>query len=108
VVDLFAARTGYARAFFESEKATEDLLSDADAIQTGVVHEFEGLTPLCDPAWPDTARRLMKERQIYLPSYMTTQNYYEGCRVAGHFFRQIILPNRQSRARQYKMRESFA
>jgi hypothetical protein len=86
VVDLFTARTGYTREFFETEKATEDELSDADAIQTGIAHEFEGLTPACDPAWPDTAQRVMKEaRHVYLPFYMTSQNYFDACRCAAFF-----------------------
>ncbi|MBR1154812.1 ATP-dependent Clp protease proteolytic subunit [Bradyrhizobium sp. JYMT SZCCT0428] len=53
-IDVFADRTGYSRSFLESEKATEDTLGNTAAVETGIVHEFEGLTPSCDPSWPDT------------------------------------------------------
>jgi ATP-dependent protease ClpP protease subunit len=87
VVDLFTDRTGFQRDWFEREIASEDPLSDADAIQAGFVHHFAGLTPACDPTWPDTAQRVMKEsRNLFLlPSYMTSQNYYEACRCAAFF-----------------------
>ena len=85
-VDLFADRTGFAREWFEREIASEDALSDADAIQTGVVHELEGFTPVCDPAWPDTAQRIAKEgRHVYLPGRMTSQSYFDACRCAAFF-----------------------
>jgi ATP-dependent protease ClpP protease subunit len=86
-VDLFVDRTGGGREFFENEAMTEDTLGSGAAIQTGIVHEFEGLTPVCDPGWPGTAQRVLKEnRNLFLPSYMTSQNYYEACRCAAAFF----------------------
>ena len=51
IVDLLTDRTGFQREWFEREIATENALSDADAVQTGIVHEFAGLTPPCDPSW---------------------------------------------------------
>jgi ATP-dependent protease ClpP protease subunit len=89
-VDLFADRTGFAREWFEREIASEDALSDADAIQTGVVHELEGFTPVCDPAWPDTAQRIAKEaRHVYSPGRMTSQSYFDACRCAA-FSSQVL------------------
>jgi hypothetical protein len=64
-VDLFTDRTGFDRDWFEREIASEDALSDADAIQTGIVHEFGGLMPVCYPAWPDAAQRLAKEARSF-------------------------------------------
>jgi ATP-dependent protease ClpP protease subunit len=52
-INLFVDRTAYAREFWEEEKRTEDLLSPATAIESGVVHDLEGSTPRCDPAWLD-------------------------------------------------------
>ncbi|MBR1149340.1 ATP-dependent Clp protease proteolytic subunit [Bradyrhizobium sp. JYMT SZCCT0428] len=85
-VDIFADRTGYSKSFLETEKGTEDTLGCAAAIETGIVHEFEGLTPACDPGWPDAAQRMLKEtRNLFLPTYMTSKNYYEACRVSAFF-----------------------
>lgn len=39
--------------WFEREIASEGALSDADAIQTGIVHGLEAQMPVCYPAWPD-------------------------------------------------------
>jgi hypothetical protein len=69
-VDLFTDRTGFDRDWFEREIASEDALSDADAIQTGIVHEFGGLMPVCYPAWPDAAQRLAKEARSF--TYLVT------------------------------------
>jgi hypothetical protein len=88
VVDLFVDRTGglqQARELFESEKATEDTLSTVAAIEFGIVHEFEGLTPRCDPAWPETMRRMEKESGCIFPRWMTTASYLEACRVSAFF-----------------------
>jgi hypothetical protein len=85
-VDLFVGRTGFKREWFEREIASEDALSEADAIQTGIVHEFEGLTPPCDPAWPYTAERLAKEaRHVFIPGRLTSSNYADACRCAAFF-----------------------
>jgi ATP-dependent protease ClpP protease subunit len=85
-VELFTNRTGYDKEWFEREIASEDALSSADAIQTGIVHEFRTLTPPCDPTWPDTAHRIAKEaRNVYLPRHMTSQNYFDACRCAVFF-----------------------
>jgi ATP-dependent protease ClpP protease subunit len=84
-VDLFTDRTGFQHEWFEIEIASEDALSDADAIKIGIVHEFADLTPVCDPAWPDAAPRLMDARHIYVPSHMLSQNYFAACRAAAFF-----------------------
>ena len=58
------------------------LSKHAAAIKVGIVHEIEGLTRVCDPAWPDIAQQVMKEaRNVYLPSHMTSQNYFDACDV---------------------------
>lgn len=88
VVDLFVDRTGglpQARELFESEKATEDTLGTVAAIEFGIVHEFEGLTPHCDPAWPETVRRMEKEAGCIFPKWTKTAAYAEACRCAGFF-----------------------
>jgi ATP-dependent protease ClpP protease subunit len=85
VVDLFADRTGYDREFFEREKSTEEILDTVMAIESGVVHELEGSTPRCDPAWPETVKRLEKETGCIFPAWMTTAAYLEACRVSAFF-----------------------
>jgi ATP-dependent protease ClpP protease subunit len=86
VVDLFVDRTGSrAREFFEAEKATEDTLSTVAAIEFGIVHEFEGLAPRCDPAWPEAMQRMEKETGCVFPLWMRTAAYAEACRCAAFF-----------------------
>jgi len=95
-VDLFTDRTGHDRKWFEREIASEDALSAADAIQTGIVHEFDGLTAACNPAWPNTAQRLAKEaRHVYLPRHMASQNYFDACRCATFFPKEKTLEVRR-------------
>jgi ATP-dependent protease ClpP protease subunit len=84
-VDLFAYRTGFDRAFFESEKSTEEILDTAMAIESGIAHEFEDFTPRCNPAWPENMRRLEKETGCIFPAWMTTASYMEACRCAAFF-----------------------
>jgi hypothetical protein len=85
VVDLFHDRTQFARSFFENEKATEETLCAAEAIECGVLHELEGSTPRCDPAWPETMRRLEKETGWIFPVWTKTAAYGEACRCAALF-----------------------
>jgi ATP-dependent protease ClpP protease subunit len=87
VVDLFADRTGYDREFFEREKATEEILDTAMAIESGILHELEGSTPRCDPAWPENIKRIEKEAGCIFPPWAKTPAYFEACRVAAYFDR---------------------
>ncbi|MGX9394114.1 hypothetical protein ACWX0K_23955 (plasmid) [Nitrobacteraceae bacterium UC4446_H13] len=43
--DLLALRTGYKRDWFEREQATEDLMSDRDALCCGLLHAIEDKVP---------------------------------------------------------------
>jgi hypothetical protein len=85
VVDLFADRTGFDHAFFETEKSTEESLGTAMAIESGVFHELEGSTPRCDPAWPESVKRIEKETGCIFPRWAKTPAYFEACRVAAYF-----------------------
>lgn len=88
---LFADRTGHDLDWFRKEQDTEYLLSDADAISTGLVHEFEGITGPARPAWPAAVRQAMATvGNIYFPSWMCSPNYFAACRVAGSLFGEEI------------------
>jgi ATP-dependent protease ClpP protease subunit len=92
VVDIFESRTGFDRAFFENEQATEDYLSESAAISSGIVHQWAGLTPPCDPGWPDIMRALTRSPSVYLPHYLQTPNYLDACRTAAFFPRGCTFP----------------
>jgi ATP-dependent protease ClpP protease subunit len=85
VIDLFANRTGYDRDFFEREKATEEILDTAMAIESGILHELEDSTPRCDPAWPENMSRIEKETGCIFPRWAKTPAYFEACRIATYF-----------------------
>jgi ATP-dependent protease ClpP protease subunit len=82
-INLFVDRTGYTRVFFEDEKKTEDLLSPAAVIESGLVHEMEASTPRCDSAWPHIMHK--QAGHVIIPSWMKTPAYLEACRCAAYF-----------------------
>lgn len=81
VVELFANRTGWPAEWFAKEIETEDLLSEADAIETGLIHEFEGMTVAVDSEWP-ARHKQMSAAEICFPRYMRTSNYFAACRAS--------------------------
>ena len=83
LVDLFARRTGWYPDWFAAEQETEEPLSVCDAINTGLVHEFDGYTVKIDATWPERASLEASSRGVYLPPHLFTQNYYSACRCAG-------------------------
>ena len=64
---------------------TEDYLGIPGAIECGLVHEVDGLTPRCSPTWPDLSRQIVSNRSIVLPKRELTANYFAACRAAAHF-----------------------
>ena len=84
ILDLLQRRTGFDRSDFAAELNTEDLMSEAHAINFGIVHEFRGFDRPVDPGWPDAARQ-MQAAGITLPPRLTSANYFNACRTALHF-----------------------
>jgi ATP-dependent protease ClpP protease subunit len=80
---LFANRTGWPEEWFAAEIETENLLSDVAAVETGLIHEFEGVTPDVDGEWPSRYREFNSDR-ICFPSFMCTPNYFAACRARVH------------------------
>jgi ATP-dependent protease ClpP protease subunit len=89
IARLFAARTGYDLAWFCADQRNEEYLSEVDAVESGIVHEFEPLTGHVDPRWPDQARRL-QDAGIYAPPRLLTQNYFAACRCAASLRRATL------------------
>jgi Clp protease len=89
---MLAIRTGTPRQWFENEQRTEDYLAESDAITSGIVHQFEGLTMAVDPAWPAFVRSIANRRDIYFPSHFLTENYYAACRCAESLYRKNLEP----------------
>jgi ATP-dependent protease ClpP protease subunit len=89
VIDIFAARTGFDRRWFEREMKNENLLSEPDAIETGIVHEIIGLTGALNPAWADFAPQVKGDSMqcsvgsIHVPRRFLTANHIEACRTLG-------------------------
>jgi ATP-dependent protease ClpP protease subunit len=90
VVDILVGRTGYDREFFEAEIKTELSLDETEAIKSGIVHQWIGVTQPCDSNWPDLAEQLAGNKQIYIPSYQRSQNYVDACRCAAFFPASIV------------------
>ncbi|MCK1517277.1 ATP-dependent Clp protease proteolytic subunit [Bradyrhizobium sp. 190] len=84
IAHVFAARTGYPVEWFISEAKTEDHLSIADAIQSGLLHEVTGLTQRVHPSWPDVVKAL--PRDVYLPRHLRSANYYCACRCVASLY----------------------
>lgn len=84
VAQLFADRTGFDLEWFMKEKRTEDLLSDVDAIETGLIHHFEGIIGPAKPGWPEAVK--MRPPGVYLPDWMNSENYFAACRCAASLF----------------------
>ena len=82
MLDLLEARTGFDRGRFEAEIDDEILMTEADAIQSGIVHEWLG-SNRCSPRWLDDVGAL--SAKMPLPNYLTTANYFAACRAAAHF-----------------------
>lgn len=86
VAELFADRTGHGLEWFRKEKETEDLLSEADAVAMGLVHEFETLTGPVRPGWPSVVRAAVDTGGIYFPDWLRSENYFSACRCAGSLY----------------------
>jgi ATP-dependent Clp protease protease subunit len=85
--EMFATRTGTPADWFAVEATNEDPLDMADAIATGLVHEFEGVTWPVDAAWPAWISKARADRQaIYFPHYLETPNYFAACRAAATLY----------------------
>jgi ATP-dependent protease ClpP protease subunit len=80
IADLMAARTGHYRHFFEDQMQHEESLSHYQWLESGLVHEIEGLTPRCGMEWAAEIRALSAARWT-VPKYFLTDNYFEACRT---------------------------
>ena len=84
IADLFASRTGFPAEWFLAEGSTEEYLSAADAIESGLLHEVDGLPCRVDPAWVRKAKIL--PQGIHFPAYLLTQNYIAACECAASLY----------------------
>jgi ATP-dependent protease ClpP protease subunit len=85
--ELLAGRTGTPREWFQTEMETEIALSASDAIFSGLVHQFDGLTMPVNPAWPAYARSMLaNQRNIFLSDYYLTANYFAACQCAASLY----------------------
>ena len=84
VCDLLSARTGSDRDRFEAEMADEFYMSEAVAVELGVIHEWRGLDRPVDPTWPEAARQIRAAGMI-LPPRLLSPSYMSACRMAEHF-----------------------
>jgi|GEM_PF-4624708 len=85
IANLFAARTGHPVEFFLADAKTEDNLSSASAIQSGLLHEINGLPQHIDSSWPNL---LMAPRpqDMHFPNYLRSQNYVNACKCAASLY----------------------
>lgn len=86
VAQLFADRTGGPVDWFLKEQETEDSLSEVDAIATGLIHEFEGISGPPRPGWPAAVRAAIAAGGIYFPDWLRSENYFAACRCTGSLF----------------------
>ena len=80
-VDFLSARTGCSPGFFEEQMEHENSLSPFEALDSGIVHEIEGLTPRCSLAWAAQAKEVAAAGMI-VPSHFLTANYFAACATA--------------------------
>lgn len=87
IARLFAVRTGFDAQWFRTESETEECLSLADAIQTGLLHEFGGLPQRIRPSWPNAVKML--PAGVYLPQYLRSQNYLNACKCVASLYGDV-------------------
>jgi ATP-dependent protease ClpP protease subunit len=64
IIDLMSARTGYVPWFFEAQMEDAEYLTVSDALDSGIVHEMDGLTPRCSLEWVNAAQMLAKQGAV--------------------------------------------
>lgn len=86
---MFSDRTGHDESWFAKEMQDECLLSEADAIASGLVHHFEGMTGPPRPGWPAAVRAAQAAGGIYFPEWLRSANYFRACEVAGSLWETV-------------------
>ena len=84
ILNLLEVRTGSDWALFEKEMRDESNMSEAFALQSGLVHQWDGIDRQVDPAWPEAARQIQAAGMI-LPPRLTSPNYFAACDMAKNF-----------------------